>query len=213
MILDFDKLAATPLERDPYEHVVVEKFVYPEQFPKVIADFPVLPGLGLHPPSALDLKGAFATMLEEFYSDRFRDIIAEKFELDLTGKPFMSTVRGYTGQRDGHMHTDSETKIITVLIYLNSSWNNKEGGNLRLLRGGTDIEDYVREISPVDGALLVFKRSDRSWHGHLPFEGPRRSIQLNWVTDRFTAFKENARHFLGSKLKAAQESLAGRSGQ
>jgi hypothetical protein len=213
MILDFDKLAATPLERDPYEHVVVEKFVYPEQFPKVVADFPVLPGLGLHPPSALDLKGAFATMLEEFYGDRFRDIIAEKFEVDLTGKPFMSTVRGYTGQRDGHMHTDSETKIITVLIYLNSAWDNKEGGNLRLLRGGTDIEDYVKEISPVEGTLLVFKRSDRSWHGHLPFEGPRKSIQLNWVTDRFTAFKENARHFLGSKLKAAQESLGGRSGQ
>jgi len=209
MILDFDKLAATALERDPYEHVVVERFVRPDEFPKVAADFPELPGPGLHPPSAVELKGAFATMLEEFNSDRFRDIIAEKFSVDLKGRPLMATIRGFTRARDGQIHTDSETKIITVLIYLNNSWD-KEGGNLRLLRNGTDIEDYAKEISPIEGALLVFKRSDHSWHGHLPFEGPRRAIQLNWVTDRFTAFKENARHFMGSKLKAAQETLGTR---
>jgi len=209
MILDFDKLAATALERDPYEHVVVERFVRPDEFPKVAADFPELPGPGLHPPSAVELKGAFATMLEEFNSDRFRDIIAEKFSVDLKGRPLMATIRGFTRARDGQIHTDSETKIITVLIYLNNSWD-KEGGNLRLLRNGTDIEDYAKEISPIEGTLLVFKRSDHSWHGHLPFEGPRRAIQLNWVTDRFTAFKENARHFMGSKLKAAQETLGTR---
>ena len=209
MSLDFDKLAATALERDPYEHVVVERFVRPDEFPKVAADFPELPGPGLHPPSAVELKGAFATMLEEFNSDRFRDIIAEKFSVDLKGRPLMATIRGFTRARDGQIHTDSETKIITVLIYLNNSWD-KEGGNLRLLRNGTDIEDYAKEISPIEGALLVFKRSDHSWHGHLPFEGPRRAIQLNWVTDRFTAFKENARHFMGSKLKAAQETLGTR---
>lgn len=209
MILDFDKLAATALERDPYEHVVVERFVRPDEFPKVAADFPELPGPGLHPPSAVELKGAFATMLEEFNSDRFRDIIAEKFSVDLKGRPLMATIRGFTRARDGQIHTDSETKIITVLIYLNNSWD-KEGGNLRILRNGTDIEDYAKEISPIEGTLLVFKRSDRSWHGHLPFEGPRRAIQLNWVTDRFTAFKENARHFMGSKLKAAHETLGTR---
>ena len=209
MILDFDKLAATALERDPYEHVVVERFVRPDEFPKVAADFPELPGPGLHPPSAVELKGAFATMLEEFNSDRFRDIIAEKFSVDLKGRPLMATIRGFTRARDGQIHTDSETKIITVLIYLNNSWD-KEGGNLRLLRNGTDIEDYAKEISPIEGTLLVFKRSDHSWHGHLPFEGPRRAIQLNWVTDRFTAFKENARHFMGSKLKAAHETLGTR---
>ena len=209
MILDFDKLAATALERDPYEHVVVERFVRPDEFPKVAADFPELPGPGLHPPSAVELKGAFATMLEEFNGDRFRDIIAEKFSVDLKGRPLMATIRGFTRARDGQIHTDSETKIITVLIYLNNSWD-KEGGNLRLLRNGTDIEDYAKEISPIEGTPLVFKRSDRSWHGHLPFEGPRRAIQLNWVTDRFTAFKENARHFMGSKLKAAHETLGTR---
>ncbi|MFI5011159.1 MAG: 2OG-Fe(II) oxygenase [Hyphomicrobiales bacterium] len=209
MILDFDKLAATPLERYPYEHIVVKKFVYPEQFAKVSADFPKLPGPGLHPPSAVALKGAFAIMLEEICSDRFRDIIARTFEVDLEGKPLMATIRGFIRARDGQIHTDSESKIITVLIYLNESWE-KEGGNLRLLRNGTDIDDYVMEISPIEGTLLVFRRSDHSWHGHLPFEGPRRTIQLNWVTDRFTAFKENARHFMGSKLKAAQESLGAR---
>ena len=190
----------------------MERFVYPEQFPKVTADFPTLPGLGLHPPSALELKGAFATMLEEFYSDRFRDIIAEKFEVDLKDKPFMSTVRGYTGTRDGHMHTDFETQdhhgpdLSQQLLGEEGRQSAPlaRGHRHRGLRQG-DLAD--RRRAP---GVQAF---DRSWHGHLPFEGPRRSIQFNWVTDRFTAFKENARHFLGSKLKAAHESISGRTGQ
>ena len=77
---------------------------------------------------------------------------------------------------------------------------------------GDDVFALADDASVIDvlSGHRAAQRSDRSWHGHLPFEGPRRSIQFNWVTDRFTAFKENARHFLGSKLKAAQESLGAR---
>jgi hypothetical protein len=44
-------------------------------------------------------------------------------------------------------------------------------GRLRLLRNGSDLENYAVEIEPTGGTLLVFRRSDKSWHGHHPYEG------------------------------------------
>ena len=79
----------------------------------------------------------------------------------------MCTVRGYLQRKVGSIHTDSKTKIITVLLYLNDDWSH-EGGRLRLLRSGTDLEDYFAEVPPTQGTLLVFRRADNSWHGHKP---------------------------------------------
>ena len=70
-------------------------------------------------------------------------------------------------KKDGSIHTDSKTKIITVLLYLNEAWD-AAGGRLRLLRSGTDLENYVAELPPSNGTLLIFRRSDNSWHGHKP---------------------------------------------
>lgn len=54
---------------------------------------------------------------------------------------------------------------------------------MRLLNGGSDLEDYFTKVEPKGGTMLVFKRADNSWHGHHPYEGPRRAIQINWLTD------------------------------
>ncbi len=113
----------------------------------------------------------------------------------------MYTVRGFCRARDGQIHTDSKTKIITVLLYMNGREWPSDSGRLRLLRGGTDLEDYVAEVEPAGGTLLVFRRSDNSWHGHHSFEGRRRAIQLNWVTDQSVVDREQGRHGFSSKLK------------
>jgi len=105
----------------------------------------------------------------------------------------MFTVRGNCRLKDGQIHTDSETKIITVLLYMNPSWENQTGGRLRVLNSN-NIDDIKSEISPNVGTLLIFKRSDHSYHGHLPFEGPRKVIQMNWVTDQKVVDKEQKRH-------------------
>ena len=42
----------------------------------------------------------------------------------------MITVRGCCSEKDGKIHTDSKTKIISLLIYLNSSWGNTGGRNI-----------------------------------------------------------------------------------
>jgi SM-20-related protein len=53
---------------------------------------------------------------------------------------------------------------------MNPSWENA-GGRLRLLRSGTDLDDVILEVPPVEGTLLAFKRSYISWHGHKPVFG------------------------------------------
>ena len=167
---------------------------------KVGADFPAVPGPGSHPPSELEIKGHFAALLHELEGATFRNVVEKKFGIELGQRPTMCTVRGYLQKKDGSIHTDSKTKIITVLLYLNECWDNK-GGRLRLLRSGTDLEDYVAEVPPTNGTLLIFRRSDHSWHGHEPYEGPRRAIQFNWVTSNDVVKKEQARHRLSTRLK------------
>jgi Rps23 Pro-64 3,4-dihydroxylase Tpa1-like proline 4-hydroxylase len=113
----------------------------------------------------------------------------------------MVTVRAHCRARDGQIHTDSKGKLITVLVYLNQSWE-ADGGRLRLLRSPDDIDDYVAEVPPDEGTLLAFRCSDNAWHGHKSFEGPRRAIQLNWVVDDAYLRREQRRHRISAFFKS-----------
>lgn len=112
----------------------------------------------------------------------------------------MLTVRGRSDGKDGRIHTDSESKIVTLLLYLNRAWEQPEG-RLRLLRSSDDIEDYVREIVPLAGTMLAFRRSASSFHGHRPHIGERRAVQLNWVTEAAVVRREFARHRWSARWK------------
>lgn len=200
-MLKLDALRSTPLERDPFEYVIVRNFVDHEKLKEVLADYPDVPGPGSHPPDGLKIAGHFKDMIDEMLGSSFRNIVEEKFDVDLTDRPTMYTVRGFCRARDGKIHTDSKTKIITVLLYMNDdSWESSTG-RLRLLRSDSDLENYVAEVEPSGGTLLIFKRSENSWHGHHSFEGKRRAIQLNWVTDQSVVDREQGRHGISSKIK------------
>lgn len=198
--LDLAALGAKPLQNQPYDYVVVPSFVRAEAFPDVIADYPAVPGPGSHPASELAVKGHFRALLDELDGPAFRHAIEVKFGVDLSSRPTMFTVRGECRWSDGKIHTDSTSKIITVLLYMNGRWD-RDGGRLRILRNGTDLGDYVEEVPPHGGTLLAFRRSASSWHGHEPFQGPRRAIQMNWVTDSSVVAREEGRHRLATTLK------------
>jgi len=197
---DFDAFDRTPLERDPFEFIVVPDFIKPEIFSAVVADYPDVPGPGSHPPAELDIRGQFAGLMDELLGPQFRSAIERKFAIDLSGRPTMYTVRGFVREKDGSVHTDSTTKIITVLLYMNERWQ-EDAGRLRLLRGPDNLDDYVAEVPPYGGTLLVFRRADNSWHGHKPTSGPRRAIQLNWVTSQEVVDSEQRRHQFSTRFK------------
>ncbi len=198
--IDIDAFRATPLKHEPYDYLVVPNFVKPAAFKEIVADYPNVDRPGSFPPASLQIGRRFAAFLEELEQPELRRAMAEKFGIDLEGRPTMITVRGRTRAVDGQIHTDTESKIITVLIYFNQGWE-ADGGRLRILRGPKDLNDYAEEVSPFAGTLLAFRRSDKSWHGHEPFEGRRRAIQLNWVTDQKVVERELARHRVSAFFK------------
>ena len=200
--LDLDKLASTPLATDPYEFVVVPGFLPPASLARVRDSYPAIERPGSFPISEVKASASFQEFLAELEGPEFRRAIEAKFAIDLTDRPTMVTVRGQCSARDGGIHTDSKSKLITVLIYLNDPWE-AEGGRLRLLRSPDDLEDYALELPPDAGLLLAFRRGARSFHGHKPFQGPRRVIQLNWVTHRGHVYWDSMRHRLSALFKRA----------
>lgn len=172
-----------------------------DALPALDADFPAIHGSGSYPVESLECGPAFRDLVAALEGPELGRAIEEKFAVDLHGRPTMVTVRGACGGRDGRIHTDSVTKIITLLLYLNPVWGRDEG-RLRLLRGPDDLDDWVREVPPLHGMMLAFRRSERSFHGHHPYIGPRRSLQLNWVTDQNVVRRELSRHRWSARLKA-----------
>jgi SM-20-related protein len=109
------------------------------------------------------------------------------------------TLRGYSRAKDGRIHTDSKSKMATILIYFNDEWV-AETGKLRILRS-EDMDDYVAEVAPNAGTMIAFKVTDNCWHGYPAFEGTRQSIQINFVEDDKAATKHGRRHGWTAKLK------------
>ena len=198
--LNLDKLRNAKVEQDPYLYTVVPGFLSPESVAKINATYPNIEKGGSYPIESLNENMAIKAVIDELDGPEFQNIIAEKFGVELEGRPKMYSLRGYTRAKDGQIHTDSKDKIITVLVYLNQDWN-QEGGRLRILKNGYDVDDYVAEVPPDNGTLLVFKRADNSWHGHHPFEGQRRSLQMNWMTSEGSKGWHKVRHTISAAVK------------
>jgi SM-20-related protein len=164
------------------------------------ADYPKISSSGSFPVDELTFGARFNDFLDELNSDELREAFEEKFEIDLSGRPTITTVRGWCDAKDGKIHTDSTTKIITVLIYMNERWDDA-GGRLRLLRSADNIDDFFAELPPVAGTLLAFKRSNNSWHGHKSFAGRRRVIQFNWLTSQGNRQIAMLRHQTSASFK------------
>jgi len=201
--LDYAKLQATPVDTDPFPHVVVPDFVPPDSLRQVVADLPMLNKRGSFPADSVRLGPAAKALFEAMEGPRLRDCIARLFDLDLNNAPTMITLRGRTEAKDGRIHCDSTAKRVTILLYLNpqtDAWSRHEGC-LRLLRGPKDLEDYVLEVPPVNGTLLVFPNGPATWHGHKTFVGRRYTVQLNYMTSDQKARSEMRRHRLSAFVK------------
>ncbi len=179
-MLEYDALRATPLETDPFPHVVVPSFVPRERLGDVLRDFPRIDAPGPRGLDSLVPGPEFEKLIETLLSPEFSEAVGGKLRIDLASAQRSISVRGHCQASDGAIHTDSWTKIATALLYFEPEWPH-EAGRLRLLRDGRDIGRYAAEVEPSGGTLLLFARGSRSWHGHLPCEGQRRMLQFSWL--------------------------------
>lgn len=199
-LINLDALRDTPLISEPFPYVIVPNFLNEAHIKSLCDNFPDVPGPGSYPNNLLDINNTFQELVDEMESDELRKMVAEKFSMDLDDKPTMMTIRGACRNKDGKIHPDTKSKLITFLLYFNPTWEH-EGGKLRILKDSNDIESTITEISPLAGTLLLFKVSDNSWHGHKSYQGLRRAIQMNYVTGQDIIDKESARHHFSAKMK------------
>ncbi len=193
-------LRETPVQHGPFPFFIVPSFVKAEALEAIGADFPQISHPGSFPLSSLTYGSAFAAFMDEIQGPAMTDAVARKLDMKLEGHPTMVTVRGQSRAADGKIHTDSRTKLVTALIYMNDSWESPRG-RLRLVRAPDDLNAVIAEVPPERGTLLVFKNDPHAWHGFEPFSGPRRVIQLNWVTDASVVRREQARHRISAFFK------------
>ena len=192
-LLDIDAFRETPLETEPFEYLTVPAFVREHRIGDILQDYPTIEKGGSYPLIALDYGPLFSELCAELQGGALRAAFAEKFDMDLAERPTTLTVRGRCRPKDGQIHTDSDSKLITVLVYLNETWD-AAGGRLRLLRSADSLDDAIAEVPPEAGSMVCFRNRENAWHGHGSFDGMRRVLQLNWVTDQAAVRQSERRH-------------------
>lgn len=199
-ILKLDALKNAEVSSAPYPFFVVENALADNEVQAVIQDFPKIEQGGSFNIEDVEIKPNFDRFLKSLDTPEFRQILTDKFDVNVMEHPMMITLRGYSRQKDGRIHSDSKSKLLTILIYLNESWE-APNGRLRILNDDKDINNYVAEINAGPGSLVAFKVTDNGWHGYIPYEGQRQSIQINFLTSEKANAKHKFFHGLSAKVK------------
>jgi hypothetical protein len=199
-MLNIEAIRSAKVSSSPYPYCVITNSILKDSLSSVVNSFPAISHPGSIPMERVNYEPLFGQLLAQLEGEELRQIIAEKFDIDLNEKPTMVTFRGIMRQKDGRIHTDSKTKLITVLLYFNNEWHSADG-QLRILNNGQDLDNYVAEIPPLLGTMVIFKVTDNCWHGHTALEGKRLSIQMNYLTGNTAKNKHQFFHNLSTRIK------------
>ncbi|HEX7731316.1 MAG TPA: 2OG-Fe(II) oxygenase [Rhodanobacter sp.] len=158
-------------------------------------DFPHYPSAGFFPWDPTDCGPSINALVEQLTAPAFAGLIGQRLGIpDLGRYPTLVTLCRLMNKRHGTIHTDSRSKVATALLYLNPQWPDTSDGCLRFLEKIDDIDAMLApELPPLYGEFAVFKRCDNSFHGHLPYEGERRVIQVAWLTSEEEKLRKTKR--------------------
>jgi hypothetical protein len=194
---------ATHVRSEPFAFVVAHDQLPDSARDELNNDFPRYHGAGFFPYAAEDCGPAVNRLVGEITAPAFADALGRRLGIpDLGRYPTLVTICRSLNRRHGTIHTDSKSKVATALLYLNESWPDTSDGCFRFLNRVDDIDDLAApEIRPLYGALAAFRRSDNSFHGHLPYEGERRVIQIAWLTSEDEKARKTQRGRLSRLFK------------
>ena len=198
----------TLVMQQPFPFMVAHGQLPDEARSELDRDFPRYSSAGFFPYDSRDCGPSVNALIADMTAPAFAGAVGSRLGIDnLHQYPTLVTVCRLLNKRHGTIHTDSRSKVATALIYLNGQWPDTSDGCLRFLHKIDDIDSLVApELIPLYGEFAVFKRCDNSFHGHLPYEGERRVIQVAWLTSENEKLRKTKR----GKFSRAFKKLFGR---
>jgi len=195
--------SGTLVHQSPFCFLIAEHMLLDQDRAVFSQDFPQYSGAGFFPYEETDCGPNVRRLIEELIAPSLANTIGEKLGIPNLGQyPTLITICRFLNKRHGTIHTDSRSKIVTALLYLNDTWPDTSDGCLRFLNRENDIHDLVvPEIKPLYGTFVAFKRADNSFHGHLPYEGERRVIQIAWLISEEEKWRKTKRGKLSRLFK------------
>lgn len=187
--------ADTTVQHEPFPFMVAHGQLPREALADLDRDFPRYRSAGFFPYDPGDCGPAITTLIENMTSQAFANVVGQRLGIEGLGDyPTLVTLCRLLNKRHGTIHTDSRSKVATALIYLNPQWPDTSDGCLRFLRRIDDIDSIVTpELTPLYGEVAAFRRCDNSFHGHLPYEGERRVIQVAWLVSEREKLRKTRR--------------------
>jgi SM-20-related protein len=200
-VLNVDAVRQAQRSHEPYEWFLGSGILKQEAIDEIKRDFPDITKPGYLTVDEVQLKGRFKTLIDELESDEFSEELSKKFGIDLTPYPRLTTIMKRSQPKYGAIHTDGPSKVMTLLVYMNDEWQADASGRLRVLYNEKDFEPYAAEVPPTMGTVFAFLRADNSWHGHQPFVGERKVVQVAWVKDADELARKKKRNKAAQFLK------------
>ncbi|GAB2562555.1 2OG-Fe(II) oxygenase [Dyella jejuensis] len=185
----------TDIREQPFPFMIAHGQLPDEARADLERDFPRYASAGFFPYDPSDCGPSINALVQQLTTPEFASAIGRYLGIqDLGGYPTLVTLCRALNKRHGTIHTDSRSKVATALLYLNTQWPDTSDGCLRFLNRIDNIDDLVvPELKPLYGEFAVFKRCDNSFHGHLPYEGERRVIQVAWLTSEDEKLRKTKR--------------------
>jgi hypothetical protein len=201
--------ADTVVYERPFRFLIARGQLPDDAARELEADFPRYSGAGFFPHDPKDCGPSINALIDDLTNPAVASAVGAKLGIDRLGQfPVLVTLCRSLNRRHGTIHTDSRSKVATALLYLNASWPDTSDGCLRFLGRIDDIDSTVApELKPLYGNLVVFRRADNSFHGHLPYEGERRVIQVAWLTSEEEKQRKTRRGRLSRLFKKIFGSL------
>ena len=193
----------TVVREQPFHFILAREQLPPMAADELRRDFPRYAGAGFFPYAREDCGPSINRLVAELTDPSVASAIGARLGIDDLGSyPTLVTLCRSLNKRHGTIHTDSRSKVATALLYLNESWPDTSDGCFRFLNSVDDIDDVAApQIKPLYGNLAVFRRADNSFHGHLPYEGERRVIQVAWLINEQAKRRKTKRGKLSRAFK------------
>ncbi|HEV1285238.1 MAG TPA: 2OG-Fe(II) oxygenase [Bryobacteraceae bacterium] len=184
-MIRFEHIGTHRLETDPFRWAVIRDLFHPADAHALATTYPCdhfrlvaasggekdyryearpLIAMGANCISYADnLSDAWRALATDLLSPEYRAAVGTLTQCDLTQTPIEVNVFHYGAGGSLGPHRDLPEKLVTQVLYFNTSWNTANGGCLNIL-GSADPGDVVAEIPPISGTSSVLVRSENSWH-------------------------------------------------